>query len=227
MKRVFKITIMTMCIIGMIYGAVATILGGLVIVYHPYEHATDMPYGMNDVVQVMLSDDGYIYTLGRSLVQRFDMEGKFCGGGYFSVGGKRVEVKGHGELLSLNNGNIVVYSIDDGKICVFDDDFEILSIERNINTLGYFEEDFYADYPNTDAADDKVAMSRFFNSVKIAGDKITLEAPRNMIFSYLVGLPLFALSAVLFVLIKFHKENTELKELRRKYGRLKVNTILK
>lgn len=218
---------MTICIIGMIYGAVATILGGLVIVYHPYEHATDMPYGMNDVVQVMLSDDGYIYTLGRSLVQRFDMDGKFCGGGYFSVGGKRVEVKGHGELMSLNNGNIVVYSIDDQKICVFDNNFEILSIERDINILRYFEEDFYAEYPNTDASDEKVEMSRFFNSVQIAGNKINLDAPRNMIFSYLVGLPLFALSAVLFVLIKFRKENAELRELRKKYGKIKVNTSLK
>lgn len=225
MKKNMKATIMILCMLGIIYGIVATIIGSLSIVYHPYIHKTSCPYGMNDVTQIMVSNDGYIYTLGRSLLQRFDSDGKFCDGVYFSVGGKRVEVKGHGELLSLSNGNIIVFSIDDSKICGFDNEFNLLFEKKDVNSLNYFSKDYYKDYPNTDVSDMPVKLSLFSNVVEIGGKKVTLDAPRNMWFSYLVGVPVLILSAIIFVLIKFHKEEIELKELRKKYGIIKPHNL--
>lgn len=145
---------------------------------------------LNDVHSILQNKNGEIFTLGYTCVQKFNKFGKFIGGAYFdSCSVKQVS---DNEFLSLNNGNIVVLNSGDNIIYVFNNNFDVLK-KIDINNL-YDENDFYHDYPNTDANDKEISLSFFNNNVSIEDDTIKLDAPRNRLFSRDVGMLILAVT---------------------------------
>ncbi|MCD8049543.1 MAG: hypothetical protein LUG52_08085 [Clostridia bacterium] len=184
-----------------IFALLAALFGDMTSV--PAGGAGKMEQGdnLNDVHTVVRDSDGNIYTLGYTCVQRFDAEGNFTGGAYFDTNSVK-HTKGS-EFLSLSDGNIVVLNHGDYAVYIYDDGFNLT--EKIGVDSSYREDEFYADYPATDAADEEIKLSFFNNTVQTGDEKITLDAPRNRLYSRDVGLLILMASVVLGILYQFKK----------------------
>lgn len=139
---------------------------------------------LNDVHMTMQNTKGEIYTLGHTCVQKFDKTGEFIGGAYYDSNSIK-QVNNH-EFLSLNEGKAIVLNRGDSIIYFFNDNFDI--VEKIEINQSYDENDFYLDYPNTDASEKNIRLSFFGNTIILSdNEKIQLDAPRNRFFSREIG----------------------------------------
>lgn len=154
---------------------------------------------LNDVHTIMQNSDGDIYTLGYTCVQKFNASGDFVGGAYYDSNSLKHVT--NSEFLSLNKENVVVLDCGNNTVYVFNNNFDL--VEKIDVNDSYNKNDFYSDYPNTDAVDKELELS-FFNSTVLTGnDEIQLDAPRNRLFSTEAGVLLLATATItLFVTYK-------------------------
>ncbi len=148
---------------------------------------------LNDVHQIMQNTTGEIYTLGQTCVQKFDKSGKFVGGAYYDSNSLKQVY--NCKFLSLNKDKVVVLNSQKNIIYFFNDNFDIVETIETIPS--YDENDFYVDYPNTDASKKNIRLSFFSNTVLSDNEKIQLDAPRNRLFSREIGFMGLLLSIIL------------------------------
>ncbi len=149
---------------------------------------------LNDVYCIIRNQNGEIYTLGQTCVQKFDKSGNFVGGAYYDA--NTMKQANNRKFLTLNAGEVVVFNRTENVVYCFDESFNL--VETIQTKPNYSENEFYRDYPNTDASAEVVRLSFWSNAVQTIDGKIRLDAPRNRLFSREVGF-IILLAAVLLL----------------------------
>ncbi|MCD8049414.1 MAG: hypothetical protein LUG52_07430 [Clostridia bacterium] len=176
-----KTILLVVGVLLILYSFCAGAFGSGVYVPLSEEGAIGQSMNLNDS-EAAADKNGYIYMLGNRVVQRFNQDGEFCGGGYYYANQKQSVY--HNSLLSLSGRRIACYR--SGRLVVFDENFNVVEKIEN-----YDRNNLYTDYPNDDCDEDAEIKLGLFNTVEVNGEKIKLDAYRNMLFSSTAGFVAF------------------------------------